>query len=199
MKKFTRIGASGAVVAGVVLAGVGVSNAVSDNEKSAAEISVGQAVDPQQRAIAGAGKPSYVPSGAKLAREQRPNDGSGGARYAYSLAGDANQSTITDEAIAAGELVHPETEILVSFNPSMTEFPEFIREEDEFFDVREVTIGDAKGLLTTPKNGLGAHRVDWISADGYHVVLEDRMRTKWGVSGVEVDELMKIAESVATA
>jgi hypothetical protein len=144
------------------------------------------------------GAPTWLPSAARPKSETGEPKAPSAVFRQYSLSGSANENTLTPEGIAASaSWAHPETEISVSFVPHLV--PEPLPTDPRWFVTTPVDVNGAMGTVTYAKNGLGATRVDWVDAVGnYHVVLEDRLRTPDGVSGVDVDTLLRIARSIET-
>jgi hypothetical protein len=195
-KKIVAITA-GAVVA--VAAVGGIATAATSTTLAAGDSPAGlrmAPVTPLPVPAEGVGAPDYLPSGAELSHTHRRDDGSGSAVYSYSLAGPANQSTITPEAMARDpKSVHPASELTVYYASGIRELPE-LPVDAEYFESTKVSVNGADAVVSTPRNGFGAHRIDWVDRSGYHTVLSDRLITDHGKSGIGIAELTKVAESI---
>lgn len=141
--------------------------------------------------------PRYLPAGATLV--ESPHDGTfpDVAVRQYALPGAANADTIPPTGIDEQNAltVHTATVLEVSFVPGVASVPP-IGVDPTYFDIRDVTVAGLPALLSTPKNGFGAYRVDWMDAAGYHVVLCERQDTVDGTSGIPADELLRVADSL---
>lgn len=183
------------VTTGAVMTAVGIGTAYAVSGQASSE---GAERVPSVMATNGAGAASWVPDGSRLGASHVPDDGSGSASYSYILSGGANSDTMDEAALAANPrslAVHPATEITVHFAPAITEQPELMADE-KFFEISTVDVNGSTATVSTPRNGLGAHRIEWVDDRGYHVVLCDRIRTDHGVSGVDTETLLKVSRSV---
>ena len=140
--------------------------------------------------------PKWLPEGAALIP---PTVGTEGADTGstYSLAGKQNANTIpssglTDQNVAT---VHPATAFGVYFKAGTTSLPESMTDAS-LWDISKVDVGGWDATLATPKNGYGAYRIDWIDSSGYHVVIEERLKTVEGTSGIPASDLLKVAQSL---
>lgn len=69
--------------------------------------------------------------------------------------------------------------------------------DPEFFAVRDITLTNgALARVTTPLSGYGPHRIDWLMGNKLFTLLGTRGSTNEGDSGLPMDELIKIADSV---
>ncbi len=142
--------------------------------------------------------PAYLPPGARLvAADPAPSVRFPEAReHQYQLAGAANADTIPSGGLTEDnrEVVHPATLLSVSFTPYVRTLPAI--GDPAFVDVTTVIVGGWPAVLSTPKDGLGVQRVDWVDAEGYHVVMCDRLDHVEGIAGVEPEELVRVARSL---
>lgn len=187
------------LVASVVVASVGATFA-------AAQHPVERAL-PHARPAADAGplsttsvSPAYLPPGARLADDTLALARFPAIRqHEYVLGGPGDANTIPSTGLTEenARTVHGETRLTVMFNPDVTEVPGFIG-DPAFFDTTPVLVGGLPAVLTTPKGGYGAQRVDWVDAQGYHIVMCDRLLHVEGEAGVRPDELVRVASSLYT-
>ena len=91
--------------------------------------------------------------------------------------------------------INADTTIAIEFNPNATTLPS-VGADPRFFDSRRVDVAGNSALITTPKSGRGPYRLDWMDADGYHSVLTERLQTRSGVSGYDIDVLIRIIRSL---
>lgn len=144
--------------------------------------------------------PTYLPPGVRLGSERIPPTRSGRAIQAfYSLPGRANADTIPASGLtkANATVVHVATEVvfLAVSSEADGQLPPSLA-DSQVFDVSTVTINGGPGRLQVPKNGYGAYRVEW-QADGLRfTLLEDRLKTQDGTSGLDTTELLRMARSV---
>jgi hypothetical protein len=142
--------------------------------------------------------PAYLPPGARLADDTLALARFPDVRqHEYVLGGPADANTIPSTGLTDdnARTVHGETRLTVMFNPNVTEVPDFIG-DPAFFDTTPVLVGGLPAVLTTPKDGYGAQRVDWVDAQGYHIVLCERLLHVEGEAGVRPDELVRVASSL---
>ena len=85
--------------------------------------------------------------------------------------------------------------LTVMFNPGIRILPD-LNVDPEFFHSRPVFVAGLPGFLSTPKDGLGAQRLDWVDAAGYHGVHCDRLQHVEGIAGCEPEELVRVASSL---
>lgn len=144
-------------------------------------------------------RPVYLPAGATLVSTPDDPRYPSVAEAHYALPGPANADTIPAGGLTAETALtaHTSTELVLTFVPGLTT-PPSLPADPAFFDVRNVTVAGLPALLSTPKNGFGVHRVDWIDAAGYHVVLCERLATPQGTSGLPASELLRVAASLYT-
>lgn len=150
-------------------------------------------------------QPRYLPSGATLVRNgpiplpsNAVTEGQGGPTESmYQLAGGANANTIPPGGVTAANnaTVHPATDLSISFVPGVRTLPP-IPSAPPAEQSSKVTIAGWPALLSTPSNGLGTYRIDWVDDDGYHVVTCQRITSPDGLSGLSQGELLKIAASM---
>ena len=117
----------------------------------------------------------------------------------YRIDGAANRDTLPPGGLSAHSArdlsVHPATVIQSLFNPALTELPPSSA-DPAYFNVELVQIGQFTATLSTPKNGLGMHRLDWVDPQGYHTLSCDRIKTPAGTSGVGAGDLVRMARSL---
>jgi hypothetical protein len=141
--------------------------------------------------------PAYLPPGTTAAPSvSEPGFRSVGENH-YLLAGPANANTIPAGGVddSNATTAHPATELVVTFVPNVGDLPA-LPVDPEYFTISHVTVAGLPAVQSTPKDGFGVHRIDWVDAAGYHVVLCERFRTPEGTSGLPVDELVHIASSL---
>lgn len=69
--------------------------------------------------------------------------------------------------------------------------------DPEFFDVHDVRLSNgATARQTTPLNGYGPYRLDWVLGDKMFTLLGTRGSTDQGDSGLPISQLLKIANSI---
>jgi hypothetical protein len=143
--------------------------------------------------------PAYLPPGATLAGSADPlPEFPEAIENLYQLPGAANANTIPPGGIDETNMytAHPATRISVFFTPYTKVLPMPLMTDPEYEDNRPVLVAGLPAVLATPKRGFGGGRLDWVDAEGYHVVMCAQLDTVEGVSGVEADELLRIAESL---
>jgi hypothetical protein len=154
--------------------------------------------------------PGYLPDGVTLVRTDpvtftAPESGTVNLLGAYvqqfALPGVVNSDTltVTDRSGNQPQVGHQETRLSISVNPSVTELPDDFLTNDGYAHRSTVQWGQVQAIVTTMPNGLGVERVDWIDAAGYHVVMTERLTMPEGLAGLPLDEVVRIAESVAVA
>lgn len=150
--------------------------------------------------------PNWLPDGVSLhsfTELASPTSSAGSEkpsyRAVYSIAGRANADTLPTGGVQASNATdlsqHPATVIESMFNPNLRVLPS-LNLDTRFFASREVIVGAFTATVTTPRNGYGAHRVDWIDPEGYHTLVCDRLRTDDGTSGVDDDALLRMARNL---
>jgi hypothetical protein len=153
--------------------------------------------------------PTWLPEGVTYAgyETMQPTSGLNPQNYVlaiahswYSIDGPANARTIPPGGITAqnATTVHPATTVDITFNPNTTNMPP-VPADPAFFLRDTVRINGNRGVASTPKNGYGAFRIDWVDAAGYHSVMCDRLKTPEGRSGLPMDDLLHIARSLYQA
>jgi hypothetical protein len=142
--------------------------------------------------------PAYLPAGATLVSSMG-DDAASLRENQYQLAGAANANTVPpngpDDTTAL--TTHPASVLSVTFVRGVAVVPTTPVDPD-YFTIREVTVGGLPAVLSWPKSGFGAQRVDWLDSAGYHVVLCDRLNTADGISGVTPTDLLRVADSLYT-
>jgi hypothetical protein len=141
--------------------------------------------------------PSYVPAQATVNGTQRVKDSTHQSQKAawpllhwYQLTGPANSSTST----------HPATELNIVFKAGLTSLPtghlSIGAAGKHFFTQRTILIDDNPALLTVGKVDPTDVRIDWIDADGYHVVQCQGRETSQGRSGLSAAQDIQVARSL---
>jgi hypothetical protein len=149
--------------------------------------------------------PSWLPPGVTLAgqdylmpspAESNP-DWKPAPHSWYRIDGPANANTIPPGGPSAenATTVHPDTTIDITFIPSVSGMPP-VPGQPRYVIRRTITIAGNPALVSIPKNGYGAFRIDWVDPAGYHVVMCDRLNTPDGRSGVPMNDLVHMARSL---
>jgi len=115
----------------------------------------------------------------------------------YRIDGPANANTIPPGGPTAenATTVHPDTTIDITFNPNVVSLPP-VPTQPRYYLSRTITIAGNSALVSIPKNGYGAFRIDWVDPAGYHVIMCDRLKTPDGRSGVPMNDLIHMARSL---
>ncbi len=167
----------------VVTAGVA-STTDADPEVNLPEQCVGVALD----------KPQYLPTVVLPVPEL--SCGSHNVLMVFRLVGEANADTFPASGGLTDESQHPASVLsyAVTDNPSNS-LPDAI--DLEFFEVRTVSLKNGgTARVATPVSGYGPYRIDWVMSGKLFTLLGSRGSTDKGDSGLPMDELIKIAESV---
>jgi hypothetical protein len=141
--------------------------------------------------------PSYVPAQATVNGTQRVQDSARQSQKArwpllhwYQLTGRANSSTST----------HPATDLNIVFKAGLKSLPTgnllLGPGAKHLFTQRRILIDGNLALLTVGKLDPTDVRVDWIDADGYHVVQCQGRETAQGRSGLTAETVIHVARSL---
>jgi hypothetical protein len=208
MRHRYRIAAAGAatvlVIAGTVIA---VEASSTGHDRPASPVSTATPTPrPSTQHASRSVFPTWLPQGVTLDghRNERPQFGRRPvpgtkpiAESWYRIAGPANANTI----LAGGStpenatVVHPDTTVDITFNPNVRVMPR-VPTFPKYDSRRWISIDGNPALVSVPKNGFGAFRIDWVDAYGYHVVMCDRLSTPEGRSGVAMSALIRMARSL---
>jgi hypothetical protein len=153
--------------------------------------------------------PTYLPVGVTQERHRQakrhgdhPRPPVPGKEANFHLPGSINANTEPPGGASASDLsdraIHPGTDLAISFVPTIHKLPSnvaFARSEPDF-SVRTVTIAGNRAFVTISHAEHAAFRIDWIDTDGYHVLIEDRIITSQGISGLGLDTMLRIARSL---
>jgi len=114
-----------------------------------------------------------------------------------SLAGQANQSAPATAAVPLSSTgaIHPATVITSNYLPGQDQLPPADADAN-LFNIEAVNVAGNPGRLTTSADGVGVVKVEWLDADGYHEILEDRLATSDGLSGVPSSTIVQLAQSL---
>jgi hypothetical protein len=155
---------------------------------------------------------TYLPPGVRLVHAgplhspghfvgKRPSEGS------YAISGRRNANTLPHGATPAtvGDLQrHPSTGISIGFSPrssigdrrSLRQIVPTLASHQSGYRVRWVSIAGNRAVISIDTREHGAFRIDWLDPDGYHSIIEDRLITPEGLSGVSGNQLLKMARSL---
>jgi hypothetical protein len=130
------------------------------------------------------GAPSWVPEGAIL-KARSTFSPTGSAVLSYQLAGGANEHGGTSGLLEVWLTPDADGKAkLSSSNPS----------PDHGYVVR--TVSGHPAILTVPIKGLGGYSVQWFANKQLLTVSMARDQTSAGVTGISVDDLMRVAASI---
>lgn len=142
--------------------------------------------------------PRYLPSGARAAPVAFPK--AGAPLLAYCLPGRVNSDTMPPggPTEANYRIVHTPTCIELFYVPAERNGklpPSLVFGSASI--VSQTTVAGHPARLTRPSHGIvGLLRLEWM-ADGLRFTLSvDRQQTSEGVSGISLDELRRVADSV---
>lgn len=143
--------------------------------------------------------PRQLPSGAALAVDIKQGET---RHLEWALPGRENANTIPTTGLndVNYALVHPATTLTMEIvaKPDGV-MPESVVDQAYFSSaVRRLPIGDGvDATVSAPRDGLGAHRVEWVQNGFYYLLIEDRLKSPDGLSGVDLEQLVRVASSVS--
>lgn len=91
--------------------------------------------------------------------------------------------------------VHPASQISFAAANGYTELPAPMA-TPTYYDIYAARFGQTSVRVTAPKNGYGPYRLEWLKAGRLFTIIAVRGVTNTGPSGVPLDELGKMADSV---
>jgi len=91
--------------------------------------------------------------------------------------------------------VHPASQISFSAVSGYTSLPAPMA-TPTYYDINAARFGQTTVRVTAPKNGYGPYRLEWLRAGQLFTIIAVRGVTNTGPSGVPLDELGKMADSV---
>jgi hypothetical protein len=130
------------------------------------------------------GAPNWVPEGAVL-KARSTFSSVGNAVLSYQLAGAANAHAGTSGLLQVW--ITPDADGKAKFSSSNPS-------PDHGYVVR--TVSGHRAILTVPMKGLGGFSVQWVAGKQLLTVSMARDKTPAGITGISVDDLMRVAQSI---
>lgn len=127
-----------------------------------------------------------------------------GTWVVYSLSGDANAEALPgsapetwNRADTDSGAIHPAASIMFVAYPGADEISEELHGANVTVDSVDLEDGPSARLTRVDNNGYGPVRLEWTDDDGSYLLLTVVGRTPAGRAGPTVDELIRMASSVA--